>query len=146
MWRTLFIAAFGAVLGGAACEGDPEDPFFLYGRVRDASGRPLARVSVALSRGEGEICLSRRFGRSFSEQIAWPGQKKPSAALEAFKHTEPDDNGRFLFQLLRYEFAAGTFCFRIDVESGKGGAKTRCGLRWANRMRTWNECTAGTKE
>jgi hypothetical protein len=122
MSRAPFIAALGALLCGLGCAGDPEAAIFLYGRVQSNAGRALAREPVALSRGaiEGaqreapvENCS---FGRSF------PEQQRP-AVFEPFKHTETDDDGRFLFQLLRYELATFS-CYRIDVEGEKSGAKT----------------------
>jgi hypothetical protein len=136
MSRTLFRNAFGVLLFGLACAGDPEDPFFLYGRAQDGSGRPLARALVTLSRGEVELCSNRFFHER-------PGAvtvvRRPGGVVQAvfpvfepFRETETDDEGRFLFQLLRYELTTpgsndgfnSTFCYRIDVEGGEGGAKT----------------------
>ena len=114
MSRAPFIAALGALLYGLGCAGGPEEPIFLYGRVQSNAGRALARVPVALSRGAIEG--AQREGSA--EQCSFG-----RSLFEPFKHTETDHDGRFLFQLLRYELATFS-CYRIDVEGGKNGAKT----------------------
>jgi hypothetical protein len=131
MLRTLFIAA----LCGFGCAGDPEDPFFLYGRVQDATARSLSRAPITLSRGEGEICSYRLF-----REALWPRFfEQPD--FEPFRQTETDEDGRFLFQLLRYEltpspyhpFNPTTFCYRVDVEAGQDGAHTSVWTGMYNR-------------
>jgi hypothetical protein len=128
----LIIAALGALACGFGCTGDPEDPFFLYGRMQDSTGRPLSRAPVALSRGEGDLCSFRIFREALGPATVRRRAGVYQPIFEPFKQTEADDEGRFLFQLLRYELttlgsndiANSGFCYRIDVDGGENGAKT----------------------
>jgi hypothetical protein len=76
----------------------------------------------------GSLCHRTEFGNfaSLYREQAQLSPEFPPADWELLRETAADEEGRFLFQLLRHEIdgAPAAHCYRADVESGRSGAET----------------------
>lgn len=114
--RSTAVAMFllASVLG--CSRGEPDDLFFMFGKVTDVQGAVLPETEVMLSRTESIGC---------SDGIRPNIFDPPGAIHRDFRTGTTTETGEYLFEMMRFELETpgifGTRCFRVRHQ-GQNGA------------------------
>jgi hypothetical protein len=109
------VLSLAIILGLGCGQGEPDDVFFVFGKVVDQQGAPLSGAEVILSRTEGAGCSTSMRPSVFEDATSTYRDYRNATAIET---------GEYLFELMRFELQTPTFasrCLRIRHE-GQDGA------------------------